>query len=156
MGHRLRRDSYTKTKETHYSSYIKNIKEFYGFIDGGGRVGRVEYLFDANWSICLIVTILPRIFRVCVLLDTISFEGSDKTKHFSPASWWIMNIKSIFEESKRPISASADGKKCARRPYHQGQTVDGKIIGFAEMVGKKRTGAGRGNGRLVVGNARWS
>lgn len=54
-----------------------------------------------------------------------------------------MNIKSIFEESKRPISASADGKKCARRPYHQGQTVDGKIIGFAEMVGKKN-GSGKG------------
>lgn len=59
-----------------------------------------------------------------------------------------------FENSKRPISA--DGKKCARRPYYQGQTVDGKIIGFAEMVGKKKNEGGKGDGRLVVGNARWS
>jgi len=57
--------------------------------------------------------------------------------------------------------SQADGKKCARRPQtSSGQTVDGKIIGFAEMVGKKngeqkrRKIGRRRRRRLVVGNAR--
>lgn len=89
--------------------------------------------------------ILLRIFFAHrVLFDTILFAKPD-TK-LSWASWRIMNIKSIFEVSKRPISASADAMERNApdvRRRHQGQTVDGKIIGFAEMVGKKNGEQGR-------------